>query len=152
MKEIFLVQHGEAKSDTEDPERHLKDKGKEESKRVAEFLLRINLKPDIIIHSGKVRARETAEIFAKILNPPQGVIQGENLSPLDSPKFWAEKLKEEEGIMLVGHLPHLSKLTSLLLVNDENEEIVKFRYSSCLVLLKERERFYIKAFILPEMC
>jgi len=51
--------------------------------------------------------------------------------------------------MLVGHLPHLSKLTSLLLINDENREIVKFRYSSCLILSREEKNFYIKLFITP---
>lgn len=150
---FFLVQHGEAKSEVEDPERHLTCKGKEESKKVAKFLLKTNLKVDIIIHSPKIRAKETALIFADILNPPRGVIQGENLSPLDSPEFWAEKLKvEENNIMLVGHLPHLSKLVSFLLTKDENKEIVKFRYSSCLVLLREEKNFYIKIFITPEIC
>jgi len=147
---FFLVQHGEAKSEIEDPERHLTEKGKKESEKVADFLLKINLRPDIIIHSGKIRARETAEIFSKILNPEKGIIQGENLSPLDNPRFWGERLKiEKEKIMLVGHLPHLSKLTSLLLINDENREIVKFRYSSCLILSREEKNFYIKLFITP---
>ncbi|MEN3046965.1 MAG: phosphohistidine phosphatase SixA [Candidatus Hydrothermales bacterium] len=149
---FFLVQHGEAKSEIEDPERHLTEKGKEESKKVAEFLLNINLKPDLIIHSEKVRARETAEIFSKILNPPKEIIQGENLLPLDSPVFWAERLREEESnIMLVGHLPHLSKLTSLLIVNNQDKEIIKFRYSSCLILLREEKKFYVKLFITPEI-
>ncbi|MEN3044841.1 MAG: phosphohistidine phosphatase SixA [Candidatus Hydrothermales bacterium] len=151
-KLFFLVQHGEAKSEAEDPERHLTEKGKEESKKVAELLLKTNLKPDLIIHSEKVRAKETAEIFFKILNPQKGIIQGENLLPLDSPQFWAKKLKEEENnIMLVGHLPHLSKLTSLLIINDEDKEILKFRYSSCLILLREEKKFYIKLFITPEI-
>lgn len=150
---FFLVQHGEAKSETEDPERHLKDKGKEESEKVANFLLKKNLIPDIIIHSSKIRAKETALIFAEILNPIKGVIQGENLSPLDNPEYWVKRLKiEENNIMIVGHLPHLSKLTSLLLVNDENKEIVKFKYSSCLILSREEEKFYIKLFITPEIC
>ncbi|MEO0263154.1 MAG: phosphohistidine phosphatase SixA [candidate division WOR-3 bacterium] len=149
---FFLVQHGEAKPEIEDPERHLTDKGKEESEKVANFLLKINLKPDIIIHSGKIRAKETAEIFSKILNPEKGVIQGENLSPLDDPEFWAKRLKiEKDKIMLVGHLPHLSKLTSLLLINNKNKEIIKFRYSSCLIISREDENFYIKLFITPEI-
>lgn len=149
-KLIFLVQHGEAKSEAEDPERHLKEVGKEETRRVASILSRMSLKPSIIIHSGKARAKETAEILAEVLKPEKGIIEGDNLAPLDDPSIWAKRLESEEGVMIVGHLPHLSKLTSLLLVGNQDVEIVKFRYSSCLVIARE-DKFRISLFITPEV-
>lgn len=147
---VFLVQHGEAKPEAEDPERHLKDIGKEETKLVATLLSKISLKPKVIIHSGKVRARETAEILADALEPENGILEGEGLSPLDDPLLWAKRLENEDGVMIVGHLPHLSKLASLLVVGNQDIEVVKFRYSSCLVLTRE-DKFRIRLFITPEI-
>jgi len=40
--------------------------------------------------------------------------------------------------MLVGHLPHLKKLASLLLTGRDDLEIVKFRYGG-VVCLERRE-------------
>lgn len=149
---FYLIQHGEAKSKEEDPERHLTEKGKEESKKVAKFLSEKGIKTDVIIHSGKTRAEETAKIYAEYLKPDKGILKGENLSPLDDPSFWAEKLKKEnDSIMLVGHLPHLSKLLSLLITGNPEKEILKFRYSGCVAVLRENENFKIKWFIIPEI-
>lgn len=155
MKEIifYLVQHGEAKSKEEDPERHLTEKGKEDTEKVAKFLKKANVKPRKIIHSGKTRAKETAEIYAEFLKPEEGTSEEKNLAPLDAPCFWAKKLKEfDESIMIVGHLPHLSKLVSLLLTDNSEVEIVKFTYSGCLALAKQEERFYIKWYVTPGVC
>ncbi len=149
---FYLVQHGESKSKEQDPERRLTEKGIEESRKVANYLLQKGEKLEIIIHSGKTRARETAEIYAEYLKPEKGVSQGEKLSPLDNPYFWAEKLKNEnKSTMLVGHLPHLSKLLSLLITGNSDIEIVKFRYSCCIAILKEKEDFAVKWFITPEI-
>lgn len=152
METIFyLVQHGEAKSKEEDPERHLTEKGIEESKKVAYHLSEKRVKPDIIIHSGKTRAKQTAEIYAEYLKPEKGVLKGENLAPLDDPTIWADKLKKEHtSVMLVGHLPHLSKLLSLLLTGNSEAEIAKFKYSCCVAISRE-ENFKIKWFITPEI-
>ncbi|MCS7298774.1 MAG: phosphohistidine phosphatase SixA [Spirochaetia bacterium] len=147
---IFLVQHGEAKSEDEDPERHLKDIGKEKTRKVADILYGMSLRPRVIVHSGKARARETAEIMAEVLKPEKGIVEEKGLSPLDDPSSWARRLESEQGVMIVGHLPYLSKLTSLLLIGNQDVEIVKFTYSSCLVIVKE-EKFRISLFITPEV-
>jgi len=152
MKEvlIFLVQHGEAKTKEEDPERGLTEKGKRDSEKVAKFLTEKGIEVKTIYHSGKKRAEETALIYAKFLNPEK-VEKTENMNPLDAPSFWAERLKKaEENMMLVGHLPHLSKLASFLLTGDTEKEIIKFEYAGCLCLIKE-EKFKIKFFIIPSL-
>lgn len=64
---IYLVQHGEAKSEQEDPERGLTEKGIEDLKRAGQFLQKLDLKVNKIFHSGKKRALQTAEILSKYL-------------------------------------------------------------------------------------
>jgi phosphohistidine phosphatase len=69
-----------------------------------------------IRHSGKTRARQTAEIIGQALSPPQGVKAVSGLSPLDDVGPVAEELDEvSEPLMLVGHLPFLERLAGQLL-------------------------------------
>ena len=120
---LYLVQHGEAKREEEDPARPLTDKGKSEVEKIASFIAKTGIHIERILHSGKLRALQTAEILASHLKPPRGIEQADALDPLADPKIWAERLKDtNEDIMLVGHLPHLSKLASLLLTGDMNIE------------------------------
>jgi len=150
MMHLYLVQHGESLPKDIDPERKLSEIGIKETEEVAKFLSRVNISINKIFHSGKTRARMTAEIFGKYLNVSD-IIETDGLSPLDNPKIWLSRLSEyEEDIMLVGHLPHLAKLTALILNVDR--EVVKFRYSGVLCLYKEESgRWIIMWYITPDL-
>jgi phosphohistidine phosphatase len=75
---VYLVQHGRAKSEEEEPQRRLTDKGIGEVQKVAVFLRPLELRIDAVWHSGKARAQQTAElpgatfqkIFALVLIRP----------------------------------------------------------------------------------
>jgi len=55
---VYLVQHGESKSEEEDPQRRLTDKGIGEVQIVADFLRPLKLAVDAIWHSDKARAAD----------------------------------------------------------------------------------------------
>jgi broad specificity phosphatase PhoE len=74
---IYLVQHGEAKSEEEDPRRTLTDKGVGEVQKVAEFLRPLTLAVDTVWHSGKARAQQTAELLAEALGAQARVVARE---------------------------------------------------------------------------
>ncbi len=132
---LYLVQHGLAKSEEEDPERPLSDEGISQSEKVAAHLAYMNVGVDSIFHSPKLRARETALIFARQLKPSGVVAQRDGLAPKDDPAIWKEHLQGEEGeIMLVGHLPHLARFASLLLCGESDREIISFTNSGVLCL------------------
>ncbi|MEE9594620.1 MAG: phosphohistidine phosphatase SixA, partial [Candidatus Hydrothermarchaeales archaeon] len=107
---LYLVQHGEPKREEEDSDRPLSETGWSEIRKVAAFIAEtVNIPVSTIFHSGKTRARQTAEALAKYLNPTEGVKEADGLKPLDDPLIWADRLAEtKEDIVLVGHLPHLS--------------------------------------------
>ena len=149
---LYLVQHGEAKRKEEDPSRPLTDKGVKDAEKVAKYVSNLGVKVKKIFHSGKLRAKQTAEIFAKHLKPEE-VLETDGLNPLDPPEIWVKKLKTiDEDIMLTGHLPHLSKLTSVLVIGDENKEIIKFRNAGVICLERnEQEKWIILWAIPPEM-
>jgi len=137
---LYLVQHGEAKPEEEDPSRPLSEKGREDVREVVTFVAEHSqVQVASILHSGKARAQQTAHILAEYLNPPEGIKMTEGLEPLAAPSIWAERLtKTEEDLMLVGHLPHLSKLSAFLLCQDEEKEVIHF-HSGGIVCLERNE-------------
>ena len=145
---IYLVQHGKSFSKEVDPERRLTEEGIIETELIAKHLARTNIKLGKIYHSVKTRARMTAEIFSKYLGTD--IEEAEGLSPLDDPRLWLGRIKSlKEDIMIVGHLPHLSKLTTLLLNIDR--EVVKITNSSVLCLEEEAGRWIIKWYMTPDV-
>lgn len=132
---LYLVQHGLAKSEEEDPERSLSDKGIYQSEKLAGHLASLHIGVDCIFHSPKLRARETALILARQLKPSGLAAQRDGLAPKDDPAIWEERLQDEDGeIMLVGHLPHLARFASLLLCGDSERDIISFKNSGVACL------------------
>lgn len=135
---LYLVQHGEAKREEEDPLRPLSDKGIEDVQRVASYISRLNVEVKEVFHSGKVRAKQTAELLSDNMRIAKGVSQTDGLAPLDDPELWAERLKgKKESLMLVGHLPHLGKLSSLLLSGDKDKNIIAFKMGGIVCLKRD---------------
>jgi phosphohistidine phosphatase len=106
---LYLVQHGAAKAETQDPQRGLTDEGRRTVERMAQFLSALRLTVDRIEHSDKLRARHTAEILAALLQPAEGTKQVAGIAPNDDVEPMRARLeKESNNLMLVGHLPYLS--------------------------------------------
>jgi phosphohistidine phosphatase len=136
---LYLVQHAESKPKEEDPQRSLSDKGRTDAEKVAAFVAEHTiLKVDRILHSGKTRAQQTAEVLARYLNPPEEVSAAEGLEPLANPSTWANRLAgEKEDLMLIGHLPHLDKLAAKLICGDETRSAVMFQNAGIVCLMKD---------------
>lgn len=137
--ELFLVQHGEAKSKAEDPDRPLTDAGAETVRRMAAWASQRGVSVAQIRHSGKRRAEQTAEILGERLKPPAGVIAVDGLGPNDDVRAVAATLQTEtEPLMLVGHLPFMSRLLGLLVVDEPDAAVVRFR-NAAIVCLRLQE-------------
>ena len=136
---IYLVQHGEAKSEQEDPRRILTDKGISEVQKVAGFLRPLGLAVNTVWHSGKARAQQTAELLAQALGAQDRVVAREGLGPKDPVAGTKEALEHTGGdVMIVGHLPFLGKLVALLVTSREELEMVEFQYGG-VVCLERRD-------------
>src|SRR5436309_3711410 len=123
---VYLVRHGEAKREDVDPERHLTDRGVEEVRRIAiEAIDDLDVRPTRIFHSGKARARQTAEIWGGLVG--LSTSEAEGLAPNDDPASWAARIESDgDGVMLVGHLPHLERLAGLLVTGDADRPVAGF--------------------------
>lgn len=136
---LYLLQHGEAVSKEVDPERPLTEKGRQDVARTAEFLKVSGIKIDVILHSTKTRAIETARILAETILPKDGTEQKEGLAPNDPvDTLFDELTTENRDLMVVGHLPFLGKLVSLALAGSESSKIVSFKAGG-VVCLERRE-------------
>ncbi|MCD6239419.1 MAG: phosphohistidine phosphatase SixA [Thermotogae bacterium] len=151
---LYLVQHAEPKRKEEDPQRPLSEKGKADIKKIADFIVKhTNIRVKSIMHSGKLRARQTAEILAEYLNPPEEIKEVKGLEPLADPSIWVNHLiGVKEDMMLVGHLPHLMKLSSYLLCQDVNKKIVDFHMGGIVCLNKDEGGIWSVQWVLtPEI-
>jgi phosphohistidine phosphatase len=130
MITVYLVQHGEAKSKDEDPERPLTATGREETERIAELAAHLELDIDAIWHSGKTRAEETAVIYGRALGLMGDVSEVDGLHPTDDVGAMADRIVEaDKSVMLVGHKPFMPNMAGHLAAGDEDESPVDFRYS-----------------------
>jgi phosphohistidine phosphatase len=139
---LCLVQH--AKADADDPRRPLSDIGREELKRIVDFIggQRITT-VEIVYHSGKLRAEQTSKILAEAIQPPRGVEACEGLAPMDNPSIWADRLSEmHQDIMLVGHMPHMSRIASLLLTGDSSREVIQVRNAGIICLNRDPDNIW----------
>jgi phosphohistidine phosphatase len=84
------MQHGEAKSEAEDPERSLTIRGEEETRKVSGALKKVGIRPSRIYHSGKKRAEQTAVIIAGAFDLCAQLGQG--LNPHDDVRPWVERI------------------------------------------------------------
>lgn len=135
---IYLVQHADAKREQEDPKRPLSEKGMQDITKVASYAAQLNLRIEAIFHSTKLRAKQTAEILFKNLKPAKGISEADGLTPLDNPDIWAKRLEEmQTDVVLVGHLPHLGRLASLLLCGNADKNVVSFRMAGTVCLKRD---------------
>jgi phosphohistidine phosphatase len=149
---LYLVEHGEAKPAEIDPARGLTPKGAADVQRVAAHLQKLNLDIKGIYHSGKARAHETASILALQLKPVKGVIEAAGLAPQDDPEIWHERLRAlDEITVLVGHLPHLRRLASLLLCGDSERTVVHVRAGGVVCLRRLEDSWSLEWAISPEL-
>jgi phosphohistidine phosphatase len=149
---LFLVQHAEAKAKEEDPARGLSEKGIQDITKVAHYASKLGIEVSIILHSGKLRAQQTARVLADYLKTKKGISETDGLGPLDDPAIIIKRINNEhEDNMLVGHLPHLDKLSSLLLCGESDKKIIDYKMG-CIVCLKRSEdgNWSVEWMITPE--
>ncbi len=150
---LYLVHHGAAKTEAEDPLRGLTEEGQRAVERMADFLATLPLPLDCIKHSEKLRARQTAEILATRLRPAEGTRQIAGIGPNDDIEPMRTRLaKESKNLMLVGHSPYLSRLVARLLGLPADKQVVRFQMGGAVRLEREEdEEWLIRWVVTPNL-
>lgn len=148
---LYLVQHGEALSKENDPNRPLSAKGRTDIGNLGDFLYQQGIAVPRIRHSGKTRALQTAELIKSRLPAPVRVDTVQGLNPNDSAaKFSADLEQDSDDLLVVSHLPLLANLVSYLLIGVENPALVGFSPGTLISLLRDDERWTLTFMLKPE--
>jgi len=150
---LYLIQHGQATTEEIDPSRPLTTKGRSDVQKIASFLKGVGVSPSLILRSGKTRTRQTAEIFAAQLGPDCQVKERDGLAPNDPVKAFTNEISGmANDLMIVGHLPFLGKLASLLLSGSESKNVVAFRQGGVVCLQRNEDQTWQVAWMVtPEL-
>jgi phosphohistidine phosphatase len=134
---LYLIRHGIAEdpdpisldSTASDELRSLTRAGRKKIEQVADRLVKLELKFDLIVTSPLVRARQTAEIaYNKQLSPKLEVSQA--LKPSGNLPAWLREWETRSTannishLALVGHEPNLSEWAELLIFGKVWHQLV----------------------------
>ena len=149
---LYLVQHGRAMTKEQDPERPLTEQGRRDIDRLGRFLGQAGIRVERVMHSGKLRARQTAEGLAEALAPHAEVEASGLLNPNDNPKaFDWQSESWDRDTLVVGHLPFMAKLAAHLVAEDEKLPLVAFQPGSLVCLERNDGHWQIAWMLRPEL-
>jgi phosphohistidine phosphatase len=150
FRRLYIVRHGEAKPKDEDPERGLTEAGHAKVSRMANWVAASGIRVGEIRHGGKLRAQQTAEIFAGALGAHAHTTPG--LAPRDDCASIARAIASEDGeIMMVGHLPFLERLAALLTVGNADSNVVTLGAGALLELTLADDAWRVTCLMQPRL-
>ena len=119
MRRLFLVRHAKAEPSVgrDDYARKLTERGRADARRVAKALAARHFLPDVLIHSGAARAKQTAEIFAAEWRSKVELEQDTHLYDASLATLLDRTRALRDGhkrVGLVGHNPGLGELATAL--------------------------------------
>ena len=148
--DFYLARHGEAVADLIDPSRPLTRAGRRDVDHVARLAAEKAVQVSVIYHSGILRAAQTAEIFAGHLAPSAGLRIMSGLRPDDDPSLAVAGLAAAASpVMLVGHLPHLSRLAFILSRGDADGDAVDLTPATMVSYSREGSLWRFNWWITP---
>lgn len=136
---LYLVHHGDAVGPDVDPQRPLSTRGRMLVDLLAKQAATKGARPDVVWHSGKLRAKQTAEAYWLACNPLAEFKATRGLQPTDPPEWLRDELiGETRTVMLVGHMPNIARLHRLLLGEDPR---VPFPLNGAVALTRDADRW-----------
>lgn len=132
---LYLMRHGEARVGKDDDARTLSDAGRMQAVRVAAFLGEAGVRVEQVFHSGKTRARQTAEHLAERIFPKGEPRAVNGIAPEDSVAAFAEQLATwNTDTAVVGHLPFMGLLTGMLTTGNGHLPVTAFSTATVVCL------------------
>ncbi len=131
----------------------LSDQGRQDAERLARFLADRGVRMSQVWHSGKTRARQTAELLAAAVAPGMKTEARAGLAPNDPTEAFAETLAAwREDAMVVGHLPFMARLVTRLVAKSDDGITVAYLPGSLVCLERDEEGAWAIAWMLrPEL-
>lgn len=120
--QLYLMQHGQALPEDENPEQPLSREGVAQIQASAAAMKRLGLAFDLIVCSPKKRSHQSAALVAEGVNfPYSDITETDAVKPGASPDDAISFLRQNpdcQAVLIAGHLPSLARIASLLLGGD----------------------------------
>jgi phosphohistidine phosphatase len=139
---ILLIRHGKAEdrsilslSAKKDAARALTETGRRDMRKAAKGLRKFSPDIDLLASSPLIRARETAEVVARVFGV-KDIVEQSLLAPGESGAALCEWLREQPPaatVALVGHEPDLSRLAGLLIAGRA-ESLIGLKKGACALI------------------
>ncbi|HVP96936.1 phosphohistidine phosphatase SixA [Methanoregula sp.] len=119
--DLYILRHGKAappSARNDDSSRELTPEGRKDIRNAARFLAGKKVRFDGIFTSPLVRARETAEIVAKVTGAREDPVVRDELLPGGNPDavcLLVSQFGEDATVLIVGHEPLLSALVARII-------------------------------------
>jgi phosphohistidine phosphatase len=138
MRRLFVIRHAKAElaAGRADYARKLTERGRDDAKRIAEALAAGHHLPDVLIHSGAARAKETAELLAAVwpgkveLREERGLYDASLTTLLERTLALSQELK---SVAFVGHNPGLGELAAALTDSGAEASRLAAKFPTCAV-------------------
>jgi phosphohistidine phosphatase len=150
---LYVARHGDYSMEMAQQMDVLTENGINEMTVLANFLSPLDIHVSNILHSGKFRAQQSAEILAKGFHCEQAVQLQAGLNPNDDVKAFANEISHwDTDVLIVSHLPFVGRLISELVTQNENHNLIDFKTGTfvCLEQL-EHTRWIINWVLTPEL-
>jgi phosphohistidine phosphatase len=135
---LYLAHHGVAVGPEVDARRPLSAAGLAAVERLASQAAARGAKPVVVWHSGKLRAKQTAEAFWRACNALAEFSVSRDLQPDDPPQWIRDRLRgEPRDVAIAGHFPFLPRLLALL--TSGGEAGVDFPINGIVALVTDDE-------------
>jgi len=136
------MRHGEAISGVPDWQRPLSGRGRAQTSAMAHRARNRGVSIAWVYHSGILRAQQTAELFAAVLAPERGVRGIGGICPDDDPLILKAQLDETtQPVLLVSHLPYLSRLAGLMAAGDSERSVIGFEPATLVCLTRQADKW-----------
>jgi phosphohistidine phosphatase len=138
---VYFVRHGEPTTSFVNPERPLTSNGKLEIAKLIPYIQSNNIKVNTVYHSGKARARETAEILCRAFDGNVELVERPGIKPDDPVEPFVTELRLlEDDTMFVGHQPFLEYLMGYMFSKEEYMDKVHFRQGEFVTMERDKRK------------
>jgi phosphohistidine phosphatase len=135
---LLLQQHGKAEPKSAGGERELTDESRAEIDGTARLLSAAGVRVQQVLHSGKTRALQTAEIMARRIAPDEAPRAMSGMAPNDPVEPFVATLEGLDcNVLAVGHQPFMGRLVSTLLIGNAEPALALFVPGSVVCLERD---------------
>ena len=148
---FYLVRHGKAEDNVDaSGERPLSARGMADVEAQAKFLDGANVRVERIFHSGKLRARQTAEILSTLVAPGVVLQKIDNITPMDDTQYLAQQLQNwNTDTMVCGHNPFMERMAARLLTGDDKKQVVMVRTATVMCFERFGDAWVMDWMVVP---